>query len=200
MSSKVIQAALIADFTDRTAAAVMAANPGVFASEAEVPEYLYMSLKTMYLGSLAPSGDWADRVSEDVGTGRSDPRGGIIVSSSGLVPSYCRMERTTNIEISDVAGAEYSQVKLILYTPRHITDLLFMHQVMLRTRFVLDYFWRGERSTFNNLVSPGLDVSTDPTIDDSMEYRCFYVYTPNALRAADNVMEFEAHYARKVFK
>lgn len=197
MPSRQIRYNLINDYIDRTAADVMAANPGMFDSVSEVPEYLYLSLKTLWLGAGAASGDFAKRVVADLGTGME--------SSAGCITIF-----TTQIEDQaddnqtfqdDRYGAEVAMVEIYMNIPRVNTDIDILMNAGLRIKYLLDYNARILRGlTTNLLVSPTVDNSIlSPQSGSGVRYfimRYLGLTRSSNIRVSDQRLHFKVEYSR----
>lgn len=199
MSSKVIRANLITDYTDRTAQDVIDANPNTFftAGTGDVPLYLYTSLATL-LG--VSSSELANRVVADKGVGRMESYGGIVVTSS-YIPSH--MEGGPPEMRSDQAGAETDYATLVVYKTRKATTSDDILNIMMRLIYLLDHQIRSRRSSTSALVPPGLDSTSDITILKTAEggyYHCHYIGMPprDEVSASENAILFKAQYVRRL--
>lgn len=172
MSSRIIKYALEQDVTDRTASQVRAANPGIWSSDAEVPEYLYQSLKTLWLGSSAASGELANVIVAGLGTGRESSSGSIVVYIQRCLES---VEDPNSIFKSDTLGAESAEAHILLYTTRNRISLDFINNATNRVKYVLDHRLRGLRRLNPNLTVTTIDKSIiNPANSSTGYFYCQY--------------------------
>lgn len=157
MSARVIEWNLEQDVIDRTAADVMTANPGMFATTADVPDFLFKSLKTIWLGAPAASGALADAVISDLRTKTNDSAGAITVIADRVFESV-----EGRFFESDQMGAETARMVIQLTRPRNTTSVTIIRDACLRVKYILDEGSRGLRR-----LPPQLPIRTDNTLDAS---------------------------------
>lgn len=188
MSAKVVRYNIINDYTDKTASDVRTANPGLFATDADVPEYLYKSLKTLWLGSSAASSEFAARVSPYLGGGDSDSRGSITVVQISTIESSQSQE---SIMQDDQIGAENAEILITMRIPRvaQTTDLL--DNVCQRLKYILDMNYRYVRG-----LPSDLSIGGDNTIADQY-YKCLFYDYGQEQRTGECTILFKVAYVRK---
>jgi len=188
MSDKVIRYNIIQDFVDRTPADVLAANPGLFSSASEVPEYLYKSLKTLWLGSSASSGEFAERVAQAIGSGDSDARGGIQIVQATTVLSHFSEDPILQ---SDELNSENADIIINIRNPRSVKTTDLLDNTVQRLKYILDMHYRSYRGLYAGLV-----VSGDLTISPNSPYFCRFVEYGTANRTSDIQVLFRVNYGR----
>lgn len=110
--AKVIHYNLVRDVTDRDPEILVSSYPAVFSASGQVPEYLYKSLGTLWLGTTSASADLDKKVS--VGTGGSESSSGsIVILVDSTIPSYISSRGQRNND----PGAVTSIVRIVLYKP-----------------------------------------------------------------------------------
>ena len=181
---------LSGDTTDNTtAAALAAAFPLLIPSEANCPLHLYQCLKTLILSGMPdpPSQDVADYVSEVYGDSDVPVEGGIYFyevayESIGDTPG----ERGAHL---DTPGAEYSMLTTFVRMPPPLEDsyeaVLFtkhlIDQIDRRIRWLINFTTRIGRiennptATYNTGLSPYLDASLDPNLNNQYTLSCYYL-------------------------
>lgn len=197
MPSRQIRLNLINDYIDRTAADVMSANPGMFDDVSQVPEYLYLSLKTLWLGAGAASGDFAKKVVADLGTGMESSAGCITIFTTQIED---QADDNTTFQ-DDRYGAEVATVEIYMTIPRVNTDIDLLMNAGLRIKYLLDYNARILRGlTTNLLVSPAVDNSIlSPQHGSGTRYfimRYLGLTRSSSIRVSDQRLHFKAEYSR----
>jgi len=188
MTAKVVRYNVIQDYTDRTAADVMAANPGMFSSTSDVPVFLYQSLKTLWLGASAASSEFAAKVSPYLGGGDADPRGSIQIVQVSTVQSVLSED---DILKSNEIGAETADIIFNLTTPRTATTSDFLDNAVQRLKYILDHELRGYRG-----LSPCLTVQGDNTVVSDCNYLCRFIDYGTELRVSNVQVLFRVCYTR----
>lgn len=191
MPAAIIAQVLRADTVDRTAAAVIAANPGTFLNGVSaVPAYLYQSLKTLWLPSGTIS-DFQNLVVPDLGTGQSSSAGSIVVIADGLTESVYERKSLR----SDQPGAEVCSIRTLLYKPRASSlSISPIQNAGMRIRYLLDNTLRGSRGVSGNL--PQYYVSLDITVDPRFPFFCFFERNTEPVLASEATLKFRADYVR----
>lgn len=145
MLTKLIRANLITDVIDRDPSVIAAANPSLFTDGAsDVPDYIWKSLKSCFLGTSAASSALAEIVVFDAGDGTPGPNGGIVITNNFETPQYTNAIPRQHKD--DATGAESALLKLIIYTPRVRTGgSATVEDTCERIKMVLDTYYRIER-------------------------------------------------------
>lgn len=176
MTAKAIRDYLSKDLISSTAAAVAAANPTLWASAANVPDYAYKSLGSIWLltASLTSS------VLEDsivYRFGQSDTSTKEI-SLFTLPTESVRQQGSFN---SNLPGAEASILEIVLRLPQRLANLELLTNAELRIRYLLDLTWRRQRKG----VTPFIPSTGDNTLANTGIYCQFdgYVSPPNAMES-----------------
>lgn len=106
-AGSVIREYLLLDVVDRTASSVMVLNPGMWASEAEVPVYLYKSLCTLWTGASGDVVNYDRMIVAKSGEGKNLSENCIWIS-----PYICdNSESSDEIPwLSDVQGGESARI------------------------------------------------------------------------------------------
>lgn len=193
MPAAVIMNYLQADVLDRSAAAVIAANPpGTFINGvSSVPSYLYLSLKTLWTSASGGIPAYQALVTADLGTGKSSPLGSIVVVSEALTEQV--LDRTSLY--SDAPGAEVTPIQILLYKPRaQSTSVTLIQNTQLRIRYLLDNYLRGVQGLSGNL--PVSAVYADPSIDPRSPFFCFYERNLEPILASEANILFSCDYLR----
>lgn len=201
MSSKILKYMIENDVVDRTAQEAYEANTTLFpGGSGDVPDYMYLSVKTILLGVAAASSELANRVVEDVGTAQNHPAGSIVITSK-FFPSQFD-DDIPNLR-SDQVGAETAFYDVKIHIPRRQANSDIMTNLIYRLTYVLDYYSRTNRTRSTALVKPGLDIlsSVDNTIlpiSAGGYYKCYYLgLAPNQVfRSSENSLLFKSHYVR----
>lgn len=157
MPSTAIREELIKDFTDTTAAAVVATYPNAYASTSEVPIYAYTSLKTL-LG-LTSSAELALAVVANLGEGKIPANACIVINT---IRTFDNVEYSLGSINSNEIGAEFSDVRIHIRNVRYTNDVSLVKNVGQRIRYLIDHPIRQAR--FNTAGS--LEVINDNSIRD----------------------------------
>lgn len=185
MPSDVIRNYLIRDTNDTTAAAIRAANPGMFSNDSDVPPYLYLSLKTLLVGASATTAEFERRIVSRLGEGKT-------VSEASIIIEPWISESTEHNEIdSDYPGAEYSDVCILFRNIRPVGTSQFntLKYSELRIRQLLDNTLRNLSGKFD------IPVTGDFCIDSNNQsiFKCIWRKFAKS-DSQNNVSEFMAHY------
>lgn len=159
MISKVLKANLILDVTDRLASDLVTAHPEDFPTTADVPEFLYKSLKTLWLGSGAASGDLAKAIVADPGIG-NESNASIDILTDKMIPSYLFPRGMQ----SDEPGSFTTFCRIVLYKPRVTVSSTIaetINQTTLRLSYLLDHYNRSVRQLGELTVSGSPMVASE---------------------------------------
>lgn len=170
MSGDVIRAALIADTTDTTAAAIRGFNPGMFATDADVPVWCYQSLKTLLLGTSAVAQDLADAVSPSYGMKLSQTTGVDIVFDS--------VESVDDPKGMKVDQTGWESGLFLVFArisyPVNAEQAESIKMVHMRIKTLLDVRTRLESGLKPGSLNNYLPAA-DPIIDPSENYICNFM-------------------------
>lgn len=164
----IIKAEMLKDVTDISAASVVALYPTRFDSPADVPEYLYKSLQTIWGSSLDMS------IITDLGGGQTRAEGNIIISETAIFES-----NEVRDSMIDLPGAESAQIDITFQKPRNQLGPQIVKNAELRTRLIIDYTLRQNIK----FIQPDLPMSVgaipnltryDLSIDDAYWFKCFW--------------------------
>lgn len=186
MSARVLEWNLEQDVIDRTAADVRTANPGLFASDADVPDFLFKSLKTIWLGTFAASGDLAGVVISDLRTKTNDSAGAITIIADRVIESA-----EARFFESDQIGAETARIVIQFTRPRNTTSVTIIRDACLRVRYILDLASRSLRG-----LPQQLPIRTDNTVDPSFGLYARFDEYLGPLRADIEELIFTCEYVR----
>lgn len=195
MPSRQIRWNLINDVTDRTAASVVAANPDLFSDVSEVPPFLYQSLKTIWLGSSAASGDLAKKVVADLGTGMESSEGSIVIFTSQIRNQADEIYSPND----DRFGAESANIRIVIYTPRYTTSVEKVFQAAYRIKYILDFESLNLRNEPELLVSPTIDnsiFSPQSALNQLRYFKAYFTGLDQNERASYVCMDFRVWYLR----
>lgn len=174
---KEIAAFLRNDVQSRTAADVMAANPGKYDTEAQVGPHNYKSLLELLVGNDENHGGdpnfLTTHVIEKYGAGLTE-------ADSGIELAYTEGESAFGAEgdLSDDIGVKICFVRILcrLQTPVDPNTQLDTADVLsARVEYILDFLLRGYFRGGGILNSPVLDVTVDPSLDKEYGVKCQYV-------------------------
>ena len=194
MSSKVLKYMLQQDTVDRTPADVIAANPpNTFLNNlaSSVPAYLYQSLKTIWVGASATTAYYQNKIVEDVGSGKDNPAGSIVISSARM--SDQAFDPAGYNE--EIIGATVSLTDIILKKPNLQLSTDQILNASFRVQYVLDLLIRGQRGLSQSL--PDVAVQQDLSIDSvNYQYFCSYRTYPYPVAASEETLVFICNYIR----
>lgn len=175
MISELLRYNLINDYTDRDPQEFVTNYSTVFSASGQVPEYLYKSLKTIWLGSGAASSELANRVVSMTGIGDEDSAGTIVIMNDANFPSS-QFPRGLR---SDDPGAEVMMVNILLYGPRKSKTLYKdIQSAAQRIRYLLDLPTRTKvRGLSPNIDFPNSSYDWDKSVDSDDYLRCWWQET-----------------------
>jgi len=193
MSSKVIKNYLLSDVVDSTASATRAANPLIgWTVDADVPQYLYTSLSTLWMGASGVA-DYSTRILAT--QGESKTRIGF-PGYIEVIPYPSESIYESDGMLDDAIGAERSMIKIFFQTERPVktTDFERLKQAELRIRCLLDEKQRGLSKK-----SPNIPISGDSTIDNftsASMFKCVWEKFDLAPDASEIVITYRCDYVR----
>lgn len=185
------------DYSDRTAADVLAANPDLFSSEDEIPEFLFKSLKTLIFGDSASStsnDDYQKKIVAGLGTG--DGVSNAITIVSGDVYSASHYPGRSNCPRPDLPGAETAECQIIVNFPKSVDgkkdnlSYKLMSNLCNRIIFVLD----NESRNFRN--APALAIVNVPLISKKLWFRVYITGYSGNIRAGIARMQVTVEYVK----
>lgn len=162
MGSKVVLPTLEADTTPtRTAEDVRALVAGRWATDEDVPWYLYKPLKEILMGPGADDEDYRNLLITTYGAGHTPEDAGVHILTLPKGSVYDDGGMKVNEH-----GAECAILKILVQIGDSLTgdDLIRAEQADLRIRFLLDWFWRVKRKKSGDSVIPGLTGDGDSSI------------------------------------
>ncbi len=194
MISDIIKNNLIVDLTDGSPSDLSTRYPSLYPTSSDVPDFMYKSLKTLLVGSAASS-QFVQEVVEDLGTGKANSKGGVIIIVDRIVPAYLdfaepRMKNSDN-------GAESCFVKIVIGQPRvAVEDSNAVQNICQRIKYLLDSYERDARR----------ESWTVPVGDKSISQDYFKMYwldtqgidPNNGIRSSGAMMYFKCMYRRAV--
>lgn len=178
MSAKCVRERIINDTTSRTAADVMTANPGKFASVGEVPVHLYKCAKDLLFPSGVPGGDaFPDFVIAKYGEAKTMADAGIELA---FISQEADISPLSEGKREDTTGAEYYLLRVMcrLRDADAVTNPDVTEQLDLRIRYLIDSVIRGEAGLSTIIPSAGVDN----TVDKTQGVACYwlkYLDSPN---------------------
>ena len=162
MTAKVVKDVLSLDLTSiRTAAQVRTLVPGRWASDPEVPLFLYTSLRDIFDPSLTNQ-QFKDLIIESYGVGATPADMGIhliTLPAESVTKDY-------GMQL-DKVGVEIALLSIMVQLGENLLDaqIDIVEQADLRIRWLLDYNIRSTRRKKGDLtVVPGLSSNADMTI------------------------------------
>lgn len=199
MSTKVFEKMFWDDVTDFTAADVRNYNPNIFPTDADVPIHTYTSLKTLFVGTIVPVGDYRKLIVAKYGLSETNPDNSIEIvylpEESVLAREGFQMDKP---------GAEFSKIMVLLRLKRNIAqaDRDKLENCWLRIRHILDKDIRGIRVDYSNgqRLSPSIPKAVVQAADKTINYQLPYfvqfsgfVHTEHALEVG---LIYDCNYVR----
>lgn len=181
----VVRNTLIQDYTDTTAEAVYLANTLVFSSSADVPNYLYQSLATLF-GVVGLSG-LSSIITANQGKATTKTKG-LVIQHTMEWEAVCVREGNR----SDQSGARTSTVHIGLRNLVTTKDYSQIDNILQRVVYLLDFYTRENRTT---------PTTVDLTIDSSIKGFYQHPFRLSFIKAFVNdaseiVVEFRAEFYR----
>jgi hypothetical protein len=177
------------DVNDSSAAAVSALNSSVWPTAADVADYAYKSLGTLWIGAATPSSDLEERIVYKFGEGENYAYGEISLLSMPTESIYNDMGEKRNEE-----GALDFYLEIVYRLNDRDADWDKIYNTSMRVRYLLDYGWRAQRTRYGNVVSPYINVPSPLKTDKGLKdpgIRCEwlgYITPPNAIEAAERYL------------
>lgn len=190
MTAKAIQYYLCQDVVDGSAASVSAANPTIWATAADVPDYAYKSLGTIWTGAPTTSSNLENRIVYQFGSVTNNT---IEIALFTQPVDSVLFDRVKDNEI----GAEETNLVIRLSKPQGrpgidtLANFNTVQQAELRIRYLLDLNWRSLRkgtppqipSTGDKSINPsyGINITWDGyisppnAVECQFRYRVFYI-------------------------
>lgn len=194
MPAKVIAELLRADTVDRTAQDVINANPaGTFVNGvSSVPEYLYLSLKSIWTSPSALASEYTKLVVPNLGTGQSSSLGSIVVVPQNLNESVTQRKSVR----SDQPGAEVCPLYFLLYKPRATSlSITPIQSASLRIQYLIDNTVRGATRGVSGSI-PANFVAQSNSLDARFQMFCFFERTSEPVLASEATLIYRADYVR----
>lgn len=171
MISRALRYNLIHDVVDLNPNTLVSSYPTLFSASGEVPEYLWKSLKSLWLGVGAASGDLAGYVVADTGVDQETPKGAIVIETGNIYESYASpIPRSSR---ADDTGCEVALIDIILYTPRIKNTPDVIYNTVTRIKMILDQYYRNQRR--KGMLTLAGDIDLAKTSDDTLA--CFHLET-----------------------
>ena len=179
--ARVIEYNLVRDVSDRDPQDLVTLYPTVFSASGQVPEYLYKSIGTLWLGTVSASSDLDKRISVGTG-GEESAAGSIVILLDSTVPSYL----ATRGNRSNDPGAFTSMVRIVLYKPagRVTSPDQVISNTADRIIYVMDETMRQLRSNPQLTLAGSNNIAS--TEDD------YIISTLEEIRGPGNVVQEKA--------
>jgi hypothetical protein len=185
---QVIRDYLLQDVVDTTPAVIRSLNPGVWASDDDVPVYMYTSLCTLWTGVSG------DVVSFGLLISANSGRGDVTTSTISISPLIQEsMEATEGPEHIDYIGGENTKIFITFLLPRSVPEGKWgkIQNAELRIRLLLDANIRG---ACRKPVS--IPISGDTSIDPEGGFLLTWQAFANDPNESYLVAEYQASYIR----
>lgn len=195
MISRVLRYNLINDVVDINPNTLVSQYPTVFTASGQVPEYLYKSLKSLWLGTSAASGDLAHYIVADTGIDQETPKGAMVIQVDTIWPGY--ENPFPKGAKDDMTGAEVARVSIVLYKPRIVYSPDTLYNTATRIQMILDQYYRNTRRLGMMTISGDKEVAHGST--DYVKAFHIETYGPGRLAGIEGkVMElvFRVEYRR----
>lgn len=171
MISRVLRYNLIHDVVDLDPQSFVSLYPTVFSASGQVPEYLYKSLKSLWLGTSAASGDLAGYIVADTGVDQETPKGAIVIEMDAIFEAYnSPVPRSSR---ADDTGCEIAVTKLVIYKPRVTNQPDVIYNTTTRIKMILDQYYRNSRRKGMLTIAGDKDIARSST--DTLT--CFHLNT-----------------------
>ena len=171
MISRVLRYNLINDVVDLDPNSFVSLYPTMFSASGQVPQYLYKSLKSLWLGTSAASGDLAGYIVADTGVDQETPKGAIVIEMDSIFEAYnSPIPRSSR---ADDTGCEITLAKIVIYKPRIVNQPDLIYNTTTRVKMILDQYYRNVKRKGMLTIAGDIDISHTPT--DTIA--CFHLNT-----------------------
>lgn len=198
MTAEVLAGYIGGDIVSRTAADVMTANAGMFASVNDVEPYMFMCV--MDLMGLSTQAELQERIVARYGSSLNINDFGIDISTELQEQAIGNVETDNH---SDFVGAEFSLARILvrLQEPSDDSELNFTKQIDLRIRYILTKWTRAYSkgvSAVNLVGSPNkLDpYPFDKSVSRAQGVDVTWMKNGNAENVLERVSIYSLNYVR----
>ena len=188
MPNRVIADTLKNDLTSGSAATYVTNYPDLFTTTADVPNWLYKSLKEIMVGTAGSTADFQRRIVAQIGLGQA--------VQSGDIQIYSKLHESGNLVDkfdADVAGSESARVQILIQVPRGDQDAnpTKASDVSQRIKRLLDVQLRQEQQISSDLTIPkGMGIHGD------YHFKCYWEDFTEDLNSLQITAAFTVHYVR----
>lgn len=156
MSVPTIKQFLANDIVDANPATVSASNAACWPTSADVADYGYLSLGSIWVGVPTTSSVLASRIVYKAGEGANNALGEISLIS---LPTES-VENQQGLDNNSVGAIDY-YMEIVYRQPDKSANWSKINNAALRVRYLLDHNWRAKRRARPNhiMVTPVVDKS-----------------------------------------
>ena len=157
MSLPTIRQFLANDVDDGDPSAVSASNSAAWPTSADVADYAYKSLGTIWVAAATTSATLASRIVYKTGEGTNNPLGEISLIALPMES----VENQQSID-NNSTGAQDYYLEIVYRLPDKQSNWNKIDNASKRVRYLLDYNWRRKRQ------AKPIQISVSPVVDKSL--------------------------------